>query len=204
MLVIGITGGSGSGKSTVADIFCSFGANTIDADVVYHDLLNNSVPMMSELKRRFPDAISDDGKLSRRTLASIVFSDMDALTDLNAIAHKFVIKETERLMAELYEKNAQCICVDAIALFESGLHEICDFTIGVIAPRDIRLARITARDNIDTDAAEARINAQRADEFYREKCDFIIENDGDMNAVSEKVKEVLNLITKGLEKENGR
>lgn len=199
MLTIGITGGSGSGKSTVADIFCSFGANTIDADVVYHDLLNNSTAMMRELKKRFPETISADGKLSRRALAEIVFSDVDALSDLNSIAHKFVIEETERQMAALYEKNAQYICVDAIALFESGLDSICDITIGVIAPREMRLKRITARDSIDEVAAEARINAQRSDEFYREKCDYIIENDGDRDSVLTKAKEVFNLITKGLE-----
>ncbi len=199
MLTIGITGGSGSGKSTVADLFCSFGANTIDADIVYHDLLNNSAAMMRELKRRFPETILADGRLSRRALAEIVFSDVDALCDLNAIAHKFVIEETERQMAALYEKNAQYICVDAIALFESGLSKICDVTVGVIAPRDVRLARITARDNIDSMAASARINAQKSDEFYRERCDYIIENDGDRDAVLKKAEEVFNLITKGLE-----
>lgn len=199
MLTIGITGGSGSGKSTVADLFCSFGADTIDADIVYHDLLNDSASMMRELKRRFPEAISADGRLSRRALAEIVFSDKNALADLNAIAHKFVIEETERQMSELYEKNAQYICVDAIALFESGLDKICDVTVGVLAPRDTRLSRITARDNIDSMAASARINAQQPDEFYREKCDYIIENGDDMDTVAEKAKEVFNLITKGLE-----
>lgn len=199
MLTIGITGGSGSGKSTVAELFCSFGANTIDADIVYHDLLNNSASMMCELKRRFPETISADGKLSRRALAEIVFSDVDALCDLNAIAHKFVIEETERQMAELYEKNAPYICVDAIALFESGLSSICDVTIGVIAPREIRLSRIMSRDNIDIEAAQARINAQKDDVFYREQCDYIIENDGDRDAILKKAEEVFNLITKGME-----
>lgn len=199
MLTIGITGGSGSGKSTVAELFCSFGANTIDADIVYHDLLNNSASMMCELKRRFPETISSDGKLSRRALAEIVFSDADALCDLNAIAHKFVIEETERQMAALYEKNAPYICVDAIALFESGLAEICDVTVGVIAPREIRISRIMSRDSIDIAAAEARINAQKDDGFYRDKCDYVIENDGDRDAILKKTEEVFNLITKGLE-----
>lgn len=199
MLTIGITGGSGSGKSTVADLFCSHGAETIDADVVYHDLLNNSDAMMRELRHRFPDAISADGRLSRRALAEIVFSDKDALSDLNDIAHKFVIEETEKRMSVLYQKNAQYICVDAIALFESGLDKICDVTVGVIAPRSLRLSRITARDGIDNMAASARINSQQNDDFYRERCDYIIENGDDLDAVSEKAKEIFNLITKGLE-----
>lgn len=154
---------------------------------------------MRELRKRFPKAIKSNGRLSRRILADIVFSDVDALSDLNRIAHKFVIEETERQMAELYERNIQCICVDAIALFESGLDRICDVTVGVIAPRDVRLSRIIARDGIDENAASARINAQRDDEFYRERCSYIIENDGDLDAVMKKAKDVFNLITKGIE-----
>ena len=200
MLIIGITGGSGSGKSTVADILCSFGAETIDADVVYHDLLNNSEAMKSELKKRFPETITDEGKLSRKALAKIVFSDKEALSDLNQIAHKFVIQETERMLEELYRKNVPYICIDAIALFESKLSDICDATIGVIAPRALRLSRITARDGIDNMAASARINAQEPDEFFRERCDYIIENAGDISAVTENTKEIFDLITKGLER----
>ncbi len=202
MLTIGITGGSGSGKSTVADLFCALGAETIDADIVYHDLLNNSDSMMRELRHRFPDSIGKDGRLSRRKLADIVFSDTSALSDLNSIAHKFVIEETERRMSRLYEKNAQYICLDAIALFESGLDKICDVTVGVIAPRPLRLSRIMSRDGIDNMAASARINSQRDDEFYREKCDYIIENGDNLDAVSKKAEEVFNLITKGIESEN--
>ncbi len=202
MLTIGITGGSGSGKSTVAEVFCSLGAETIDADVVYHDLLNNSDAMMRELRRRFPDAIGSDGRLSRKILANIVFSDKAALSDLNEIAHKFVIEETERLMSSLYQKNVQYICLDAIALFESGLSGICDVTIGVIAPRSLRLSRITSRDGINNMSASARINAQAPDEFYRERCDYVIVNDGDRDSVTEKAKEIFELITKGLEHNN--
>lgn len=90
MLTIGITGGSGCGKSTVSELFCKHGAHAIDADLVYHKLLNESQDMMRELRARFPEAC-EKGKLNRRTLASIVFSDVEALTDLNRIAHKFVI-----------------------------------------------------------------------------------------------------------------
>ena len=197
MLTIGITGGSGAGKSTVSEIIASFGGEAIDADRVYARLLNDSDAMLKELGRRFPDALLPDGRLSRRHLAEIVFSDKESLSDLNKIAHKFVIEETEKRMAELYQRNVPHITLDAIALIESGLSKICDFTIGVIAPRAVRLQRICARDNIDSMAASARINAQQPDEFYMENCDFIIVNDGEIDAVYEKTKEVFNLITKG-------
>ncbi len=201
MLTIGITGGSGCGKSTVSELFCKLGAHTIDADIVYHKLLNDSPAMMRELRSRFPEAV-EKGKLNRRALASIVFSDVEALTDLNRIAHKFVIEETEREMARLYEQNAQYLCIDAIALFESGLSSICDVTVGVTAPRKVRRERIMARDGIDSMSASARINAQPEDSFYSERCDYMIENSGDMEAVESEVNKIFNIITKGPEKDN--
>ena len=202
MLIIGITGGSGSGKSTVANIFCSYGAETIDADVVYHDLLNNSAAMMNELKKRFPETVNSQGKLNRRALADIVFSDKDALSDLNSIAHKFVIEETERRIARYYEKNAPYLCIDAIALFESGLNSICDVTIGVTAPRASRISRIISRDNIDSMAASARINAQADDSFYKDNCDYVISNDATAEDFEKKAYELFNIITKGPENTN--
>ena len=189
MLIIGITGGSGCGKSTVSEILCGFGAQTIDADIVYHELLNNSAAMMKELKRRFPEAVNISGKISRRTLAGIVFSDKEALADLNAIAHKFVIEETEKRIAKMYEQNVPYLCIDAIALFESGLDSVCDVTIGVTAPRSLRVSRIMSRDGIDSMSASARINAQPSDNFYSEKCNYIVVNDGDMDAIREKTND---------------
>lgn len=199
MVIIGITGGSGSGKSTVANIFCTYGAETIDADIVYHDLLNNSVAMMNELKKRFPQTVNSHGQLNRRALAEIVFSDKNALSDLNSIAHKFVIEETERKIARYYEKNVPYLCIDAIALFESGLNSICDVTIGVTAPRATRISRIISRDNIDSMAASARINAQADDAFYKERCDYVISNDGTQEDFEKKAFELFNIITKGPE-----
>ncbi len=197
MLIIGVTGGSGCGKSTVSELFCELGAETIDADTVYHDLLNNSDALMRELKKRFPEAVTSTSRLDRRRLAEIVFSDSTALADLNTIAHKFVLEDIERRISEFYRRNAQYLCIDAIALFESGLSSMCDVTVGVLAPRDARISRIISRDGIDTMAAGARINAQPADDFYIDKCDYIIMNDGDIENVKTEVTNVFSLITKG-------
>lgn len=199
MLTIGITGGSGAGKSTVADMFCALGAETIDADKVYHDLLENSEPMMREIRKRFPEALHPNGKLNRRALAEIVFSDHEALSDLNNIAHKFVVEETEKTIARLYEENAEYLCIDAIALFESGINSMCDVTIGVTAPRSLRVARICERDGIDSMSASARINAQPEDSFYTENCDYVINNPGDTEALKEEVERIFDEITKGLD-----
>ncbi len=198
MLIIGITGGSGCGKSTVSGILCEQGAKTIDADIVYHDLLNNSKQMLRELKRRFPEAVNSDGKLIRRELAKIVFSDKQALLNLNEISHKFVLEETERQIACLYEENTSYLCIDAIALFESGMNSICDITIGVLADRETRISRIMERDSLDCEAAAARIDAQQPDDFYISKCNYIIRNDGNIDEVRSAVDDLFKKITEEL------
>lgn len=197
MIIIGITGGSGSGKSTVSSVFCNLGADAIDADDVYHKLLNSSAPLMREISKRFPEALGDNGKICRKKLAKMVFSDRALLDDLNTITHKYVVEEIEKRIADLYEKSAEYICIDAIALFETPIGGMCNVTVGVIAPRSARISRITERDGIDVMSASARINSQPSDDFYREKCDFIINNDGDMEAVKKAADEIFNQITKG-------
>ncbi len=197
MMILGITGGSGCGKSTVSQFFCKLGAETIDADNVYHDLLNNSKALMRELKKRFPEAVTQDSRINRRLLADIVFSDRAALADLNSIAHKFVLEDIEQKVSEFYRRNVQYLCIDAIALFESGLSSMCDVTIGVIAPREARISRITARDSIDAMSACARINAQPDDSFYIDKCDYVIKNDGVIENTEAEVNNIFSLITKG-------
>ncbi len=197
MMILGITGGSGCGKSTVSQFFCELGAETIDADIVYHDLLNNSQALMRELKKRFPEAVTQDSRINRRLLADIVFSDRVALSDLNSIAHKFVLEDIEQKVSEFYRRNVQYLCIDAIALFESGLSSMCDVTIGVVSPREARISRITARDGIDSMSACARINAQPDDSFYIDKCDYVIKNDGVLENTKAEVNNIFSLITKG-------
>ncbi len=197
MIIIGITGGSGCGKSTVSELFCELGAETIDADIAYHDLLNNSEALMRELKKRFPEAVTSTSRLDRRRLADIVFSDSIALADLNAIAHKFVVEDIERRISEFYRRNTQYLCIDAIALFESGLSSMCDVTVGVLAPRDLRISRIMARDGINSMSAGARINAQPSDDFYIDKCDYTIMNDAELENAKAEVNNIFGMITKG-------
>ncbi len=197
MVIIGITGGSGSGKSTVSSAFCNLGACSIDADNVYHRLLNSSAPLMRGITKRFPEVLGTNGTISRKKLAGIVFSDKNALNDLNNITHRFVVEEIEKAVSDFYEKSVEYICIDAIALFETSLHEMCDTTVGVIAPGPVRIARITERDGIDPMAASARISSQPSDDFYRVNCDYIINNDGDISAVQKAVSDIFDDITKG-------
>jgi len=178
MKIIGITGGTGSGKTTALNYLEGLGACVIDCDAVYHELLQTSEPMLQELDTRFPGVVTG-GALDRKALGAIVFQDQEALEDLNAITHAYVRAAVrERLLAER-EAGRSIAAVDAIALLESGLGDLCCRTVGVIAPVEVRCRRIMARDGISEAYAMARITAQKSDEFFIDNCDLVLENPGD-------------------------
>ena len=176
MTIIGITGPSGAGKTSALRAAEKLGALVIDCDKLYHELLERGGDMMSELSARFPGAICS-GALDRRALGAIVFSDKAALEDLSAITHKYVIAEANSIISGFAAKGGTLAAIDAIALLESGMGEMCDYTIGVLAPADTRIKRITERDSISRELAETRVLAQKGDEFYIRGCDYIITND---------------------------
>ena len=175
MLVVGITGGSGTGKTTVSQAFKSLGGISIDADAVYHELLEECTVMRREILERFPEARCDKSRIDRRQLARIVFADASALDELNRITHHYVIDEIERRVGDSYRCNAPIVLIDAVALFESGANELCDVTVGVIAPRELRIHRIMVRDGLDFERAAARIDAQPEDSYYLNKCNYVID-----------------------------
>lgn len=179
MKTIGLTGPTGAGKTTVLSALEELGCFAIDCDRVYHRLLDRSPELVEELTDRFGRSILDtQEKLSRKTLGRAVFGDREALLALNAITHRYVYAEVERLLAQARKDGCPGVVIDAIALFESGLDKLCDLTVGVLAPLEARLARVMARDGIGREQAMARIRAQQPDEFYRKHCRSIIENDG--------------------------
>lgn len=178
MTVIGITGGTGAGKTTALDVIRKLGGLIIDCDAVYHDLTVNSKDMLSELESTFGGVISN-GILDRKALGRIVFADETKLETLNRLTHRYVKAEVSRLISD-WEKNGGTLsAIDAIALIESGLSEMCDFTVAVTAPKEVRAKRIMAREGIDLDYALLRINAQKPDSFFKESCDFTLVNDFD-------------------------
>lgn len=176
MFIIGITGGSGSGKSTVANILAKHGGTAIDADQVYHQMLDTCMPMQREILARFPTAQGEDGKVDRSRLAHIVFRDDNDLGALNAITQPYIIAELERMFEECYRKNQPFVVIDVIRLFESGLSKLCDVTIGVIAHEEVRVRRIMERDEISDARARERVRAQQSNGYYENKCDHIIVN----------------------------
>ena len=183
MQVIGLTGSSGAGKSVAASIFKKQGIPVIDADCVYHEILGAGGDCTKELAEAFGTTVLDqNGLISRQALADTVFGKPNTdtlLHTLNTITHKYVMSEIKKRLRWLKENGAKAAVIDAPLLFEANAHLECDFVIGVVADRALRAERIMARDGISKEHAEKRLQAQKSDEFYRLRCDYILENNTD-------------------------
>lgn len=172
-MILGITGGTGCGKTTLLTCIGSQGGLILDCDAIYHDLLRTDPALLGAIEKRFPGTV-ENGVLQRKKLGKLVFSDEKALNDLNKITHSAVKAEVLRRLAH----KPKLAAIDAIALFEGGLAELCDVTVAVTAPEEARLRRLMMRDGIDRDYAKRRIAAQKSAEWFRERCDFCLENNG--------------------------
>ena len=179
--ILGITGGTGCGKTTLLNLIAEKGGLILDCDAIYHALLLSDKAMLTAIDARFPGVV-EDGMLNRKKLGAIVFADRQALLDLNAITHAAVKTEVLRRL----ESKPSLAAIDAIGLFEGGLAELCDVTVAVTAPAEDRVRRLMARDGISEDYARARIAAQHDDAWFREKCAYILENNGSLDAFATK------------------
>ena len=175
MIVIGLTGGTGAGKTTALNVLRDFGACIIDCDAVYHELLANDKDMQKEICDRFGMDFEDG--FDRKALGRIVFGDSEALADLSTMTHRYVNREVEKLLKEAEIDGKKCAAVDAIMLIESGGKRYCDTTVAVLAPEEIRSHRIMAREGISLEYAMMRINSQKPDAFFKENCEHILFND---------------------------
>lgn len=180
-MILGITGGSGCGKTTLLDLIGEQGGLVLDCDAIYHKLLRSDKALLAAIDTRFPGTVVE-GELQRKKLGSLVFSDENALLDLNAITHGAVKAEVLRRL----DKGPKLAAIDAIALFEGGLAELCDITVAVTAPEDQRVRRLMARDGISEEYARSRIAAQHSDGWFRERCGYLLENDSTPEQFREK------------------
>ena len=180
-MIIGITGGTGCGKTTALQVVETLGGIVIDCDRVYHDLLQTDKAMLSAIDDRFPGTVKD-GSLDRKALAAIVFSNDQALKDLNTITHGAV----KRRVLEILDTKPKLVAIDAIELFDGGLGELCDVTIAVTAPEETRIHRLMQRDSITQQQAAMRINAQKKQQYFIEKCNYVLENAGTQADFQEK------------------
>ncbi len=179
-MILGITGGTGCGKTTLLSAIEASGGLVLDCDAIYHQLLARDEALLSAIEARFPGTVKN-GALQRKVLGNIVFSDQAALADLNAITHSAVKAEVLRRL----EAKPSLAAIDAIALFEGGLAELCDVTVAVTAPRDDRVRRLMLRDGICEEYARKRISAQHDEGWFRSRCDRILENKGTKKQFSE-------------------
>lgn len=187
MKIIGITGGTGCGKTTALNELERRGALLIDCDAVYHRMLETDRPMLDEIEKYFPGAVVD-GKLDRKALGAVVFTDEEALRDLNIITHRHINLEIRRILREHAMNGGTLAAIDAIELFSSGLGKRCTATIGVIADREVRIDRIMRRDGISREYAMMRVNAQRPNEYFIQKCSHVLENNGSQEEFIEKCR----------------
>jgi dephospho-CoA kinase len=199
--VIGLCGGSGSGKGTAAKMFYKYGIHSIDTDAVYHDLISKKSACVDALVEKFGRGILNPNgeSIDRIKLADVVFGSKDAKENrrqLNLIAHKHILDRVREILKAKNSENVSAVLIDAPLLFESGFDKECDLIISIISEKSIRMSRIIKRDNITSKKAELRINSQISDEILRQKSDFVIENNGTAEELEEKVglvvKEILN------------
>lgn len=180
-MIIGITGGTGCGKTTLLNAVRDRGGLVLDCDEIYHRLLQSDKEMLSAIEARFPGVI-EEGQLNRKKLGAIVFSDADALLDLNRITHAAVKQEVLRRL----EPRPRLAAIDAIGLFEGGLAELCDVTVAVTAPTEEQVKRLMKRDGISEAYALSRIAAQHDAQWFRERCDVVLSNDANLDAFATK------------------
>ena len=194
MRIIGITGPTGAGKTTALNVLEELGGAVIDCDAVYHDLLTSDIALQSELCQTFGDILDAEKQIDRKKLGAIVFHDPAKLMLLNQITQEAICTKVRTLIN--YAGNVPAVAIDAIALLESPLRELCDTTVAVIAPQEIRVARIMAREGISKDYAWSRVRAQKPDEYFIQHCEHIFVNDCASreefaDQVREKLKELI-------------
>ena len=180
-MIIGITGGTGCGKTTALRALEQLGATMLDCDAIYHRLLKEDAALLAAINQRFPGVVKN-GVLDRAGLAAIVFADKAALADLNRLTHGAV---KHQVMLALNEKPPLA-AIDAIALFESGLADLCDVTVAITAPEEVRIGRLTARDGITPEQAATRIAAQRPQAEFSALCHHTLHNDSTEAALEDK------------------
>ena len=188
--VIGLTGGSGSGKSEVAKILSGLGAIHINADKVAREV-SDEPATLSALREAFGDVVLDEnGKYARKRLAQIAFNDREFLEKLSHITHRFIVERiTEQIETIKRTTTGRLVVLDAPIPVERGFRDVSDEIWVVTADRDIRIQRIIDRDGISKQEAESRINSQMSDEEYQSLADRLIVNNGDWDMLKQNILE---------------
>lgn len=193
-MIIGLTGQTGSGKSTVSSILKNKGFYICDCDKVSREVMADGSSLLFLLTNAFGDEICEENHLNRRLLADIAFKDEKSTQLLNSITHPAILKRCRENINNAFLNGYKYAVLDAPTLFESGADKMCDFIVSVCAPEKVRLQRILLRDKISLDQAKVRMGAQKSEEFYIEKSDFLIKNylPHDLNSQVDELVEKIN------------
>jgi dephospho-CoA kinase len=185
-MIIGLTGGIGAGKTTVAALLAQKGAFVIDTDLIARDVVEPASPALEAIRREFGDGvIRPDGSLDRPALARIIFQDESKRTKLNELTHPEILK---RVLAIIGAQPSDAIIVAVVPLlFESGFDRSCDQTLAVVASPEIRRARLQERDGITGSEVEARMKAQLPDTEYERRARVVIRNEENLTALGREV-----------------
>lgn len=187
-MIVGITGSSGSGKSLASKVFEKRGFHIIDLDKLSRETSASGSLCVEEIADKFgKEILLSDGGLNRRALGEIVFRNRDKLELLNGITHKYIL---EAMNVQISRVQGD-ILIDAPLLFEANLDKICDFTVGIIAQREEQIRRICERDGISEETAVARLDKQHTNDYFEQKCSYIIENSGNEEELAEKVNALI-------------
>lgn len=178
-IVVGLTGQTGAGKSTVSRIFEEDGFGIINADIVARQVMEKDSPCLAEVTEMFGNGILNaDGSLDRKKLAGIVFTDSAKLEILNTITYPYITGEILRRINELSDMGKDFILLDAPTLFESRADDFCEIVISVLADTVLRKQRIISRDGLTPEQAQNRMNSQLDEEYFISHSDYTINNNG--------------------------
>ncbi len=188
-IILGVTGGIGSGKSTVSSILKELGAVVIDADVISREVVEPGKMALDELTQEFGKDILDDwGQLNRKELAARVFNDVNKLRILNSIVHKYVVQKIQQNVEEQLLKQTKIIVIDAPIPIKNGFLDLCDEVWTVFAQMEIRVERIMNRNGMTYEEAVSRIKSQVSDEEYLSIANKVINNDDDVTTLRQEVE----------------
>ncbi len=193
MKVIGLTGGTGSGKSEVSKYLQEMGAGIIDADLVARQIVEIGKPAYRQIVAHFgKEILQEDGNILRHRLGEIVFSNAEELAFLNQCTHTYIVQEMQRQIIQYQQEGtAFCIVLDAPLLFEAGLDTLCDSVWVVYADADVRTRRIIKRDGISEQTARARIASQKTWEEYHALSDVILDNSKDLQHLQQQLAQAV-------------
>lgn len=195
MKIIGLTGGIGSGKSTVARSLQERGFPIVDADLIAREIVEPGQPALAELTKEFgEDILNADGSLDRGLLASRAFENKETTQRLNNITHPRINQRTQELFDEARENGAEAVIYDMPLLIDKGLHKDMDATIVVHAAEHVRLERLTTKRGLDVDDVRRRINAQIDDETRKQHADILLDNNGTEEDLTQQIAQAVDKI----------